>query len=62
MPPCRGQTDNFTMVQRNLGALKRVYLGAVEREDKPSVRGVEGKEAKWHCHEVTITDTGTGDK
>ena len=50
------------MVSRNLGQLKHVLVGAVEREDKPSVKGVEGKEAKWHCHEVTVTDTATGDK
>ena len=57
----RGQTDNFTMVSRNLGHLKRCIVGAVEREDK-QLGSVEGREAFWHCHRVAVTNRATGDE
>lgn len=31
----KGNTDTFTMEGRYLGKLRRVILGAVQREDKP---------------------------
>lgn len=49
------------MVSRNLGELQKIILGAVQRDDK-SLGEVEGREAMWHCHEVTITNKATGDK
>ncbi|XP_013416715.1 lipoxygenase homology domain-containing protein 1 isoform X2 [Lingula anatina] len=57
----RGQTDEFKMTSKNLGKLKRCYLGAVEREDKP-LQDAQGREAMWHCHEVVVTDTASGSK
>ena len=57
----RGQTDTFTMVSRNLGKLEKCVLGAVERDDK-SLGRVSGHDGQWHCHDITVTDTATGDK
>ncbi|CAH1787210.1 unnamed protein product [Owenia fusiformis] len=57
----KGQTDSFKFSSKNLGKLQRCILGAVERDDK-SLGDVSGKEAMWHCHEVTVTDTSCGDK
>ena len=59
----RGQTDVFMMVSKNLGKLQRCVLGAVEREDKPLSKTDSGpRDASWHCYEVLVRNTATGDK
>jgi hypothetical protein len=57
----RGQTDTFSLSTRHLGTLSKCLLGAVERDDKP-LGGLDGRQAQWHCHQITVTDTATGDK
>ena len=57
----RGQVDTFTMTSRYLGPLTKCLIGAVERDDKP-LGGLDGRQAMWHCHQVVVKDTGTGDK
>ncbi|GFN87702.1 hypothetical protein PoB_001420800 [Plakobranchus ocellatus] len=57
----KGTTNNFSMTSQNLGRLQRCVLGAYEREDRP-LDGAQGKECMWHCHEVAVTDTSTGDR
>ncbi len=49
------------MVSKNVGNIERCVVGAVEREDKP-LRSAEGRDAMWHCHEICVTNTTTGDK
>ena len=49
------------MVSRNVGDIERCVVGAVEREDKP-LRSAEGRDGMWHCHEISVTNTTTGDK
>ncbi|ESO97796.1 hypothetical protein LOTGIDRAFT_208950 [Lottia gigantea] len=57
----RGQTDHIKKESLALGKIKTCILGAVEREDQP-ITDDSGRAAQWHCHDVTITDTSTGDK
>ncbi|XP_050409617.1 lipoxygenase homology domain-containing protein 1 [Patella vulgata] len=57
----RGNTDHIKKDCLNLGKLKTCTLGAVEREDRP-IEDASGKAAEWHCHEVIVTDTSTGDR
>ncbi|XP_033751254.1 lipoxygenase homology domain-containing protein 1-like isoform X2 [Pecten maximus] len=57
----RGNTDYFQVPSRPLGKLKRVVVGATEREDHP-LQDMEGHEAMWFCYEISATDTTTGNK
>ena len=58
---CRGQTSNFVFTSSALGKLQCCILGAFEREDRP-IGEVEGKEGKWLCDQVVVTDGTTGDR
>ena len=55
----RGSTDNFTLVSRNLGKLKRCTVGAFERDGE---RSSDDRVQQWHCYQVAVTDSHTGDK
>jgi hypothetical protein len=36
-------------------------VGAFEREDRP-LGDAEGREAEWHCFEISVTDAAKGKK
>nr|KAG5694176.1 hypothetical protein BaRGS_016022 [Batillaria attramentaria] len=57
----RGQTDNFSLTSPVLGKLESCIIGAFEREDRP-IEDAVGREASWHCHEVVVTDTNSGNR
>ena len=57
----RGNVDHFTMTCAPLGDLTGCIVGAYEREDRP-LSGNDGREAEWHCFEISVTDTAKGKK
>ena len=57
----RGTANNFSRKSKALGQLQRLFIGAVERKDRP-LGDVRGREGMWHCHKVIVTDTKSGTK
>ncbi|XP_053384453.1 lipoxygenase homology domain-containing protein 1-like isoform X6 [Mercenaria mercenaria] len=57
----KGNVDHFTFPSAPLGELERCIVGAFEREDRP-LGDAEGREAEWHCFEISVTDAAKGKK
>ena len=57
----RGNVDHFSFQSPGLGDLEGCTIGAYEREDRP-LGDVEGREAQWHCFEISVTDSAKGKK
>ena len=49
-------------MSKNLGKLQRVLLGACERDDSSRSERSDERLRQWHCYQVAVTDTSTGDK
>ncbi|WAR01120.1 LOXH1-like protein, partial [Mya arenaria] len=57
----KGNVDNFSFTSPPLGVLEACIVGAYEREDRP-LSDVQGREAQWHCFEISVTDVVKGKK
>ena len=57
----RGDTDTFKFSTRNVGEIKTIMLGHREKGDGSRPKG-SGRDVDWHCHDILITDTGSGAK
>lgn len=57
----RGNVDLFSMPSAPLGDLESCIVGAYERDDRP-LGDAEGREAQWHCFEISVTDAARGKK
>ena len=49
-------------MSKNLGKLQRVLLGACERDDSSRSERSDERLRQWHCYQVAVTDTSSGDK
>ena len=49
-------------MSRNLGKLEEIEVGAVERVDKGLPRGADGRQTKWHCHQILVVNRATKDR
>ncbi|XP_012940880.1 lipoxygenase homology domain-containing protein 1 [Aplysia californica] len=57
----KGTSNNFSMSSAPLGKLERCIVGAFERADR-KMDDPQGREAMWHCHEIVVTDTSSGER
>ena len=56
----RGQTDEFKFTTKSVGAVKMIVLGHVSKQDEPTPRTREERNAPWNCFHVVIKDPLSG--